>query len=263
MKILELSDILSRSFAITDVSVIYQTNLWSVCNHLDGRIYNGFLLIKEGSCKYEWGGRCADVGEGTLIYLPTGSRHRVSAKEQSLNFYRINFTLTDLYDGERVVFSDEPLIICSDAPRALFDTCERMIGASLSKDGVLKNLGGISEILDFSAHTAKRCDTRRIAPAISYLDNRYTEEVEVADLAAMCYMSEAHFFRLFKRETGTSPIDYKNALRINKACELLLDMECSVSDVSSLVGFDNLCYFTRVFKKEVGLTPTEYRRRKA
>ena len=52
MKLIDINETSKMKLAISDVSVIKQTNLWSVCQHPDGRIYNGFLLISSGECVY-------------------------------------------------------------------------------------------------------------------------------------------------------------------------------------------------------------------
>ena len=262
MKTIDFSEFYKGRYAITDISVIDQTNLWSVCDHAGGRIYNGFILFKNGSCNYEWNGNRIPVGKGTLIYLPTGSKHKVTAKERSLNFYRINFTVRDVQSGEIVVFSDTPKVITQDTPMAVFGICENMCRWSLSDKEVFKNLSAIAEILDFVLHNLKSTDISRISPAVEYIENHFTEDFTISALANICYISEAHLFRLFKEELGTSPVEYKNILRIKRAQQLLCDPECSIGDISAMVGFENLCYFSRTFKKIVGYNPSQYRNTK-
>ena len=83
MKKIELHKISGMRFAISDISVIYQTNLWNVCHHPGGRIYNGFLLFDGGECDVISGKEQIHVGAGALLYLPTGSTHKVIAPERS------------------------------------------------------------------------------------------------------------------------------------------------------------------------------------
>ena len=259
MKVIPFSDIFSIKFAISDISVIYQTNNWSLCDNSDGRKMNGFLLIEDGECLYRWRADEARLHKGALIYLPKGSAHTVRAYEHSLNFYRINFTLTDLSDGEEIVFSDSPLLVTDSATKSIFNLCEEMRHATLSESGAFRRLALLSELLDF-VRQIKRRGGGRIAPAIDYVESHYAEELDVRKLSEMCYMSEAHLFRLFKSETGMSPIEYKNSLRIRKAKELLLDRECSISEISTMLGFENACYFSRIFKRITGCSPLDFRR---
>lgn len=259
MKILNLSDALKKRYALCDISVIYQTNMWSVCTHPSGRIYNGFLLFDSGEGSIEWSGGKIDITPGLLVYLPSGSRHRTSAKYHSLHFYRINFVMSDIADGEKIVFSDRPVAISYDAPKNLYSIAEGMCRDTLSESSSLKSLSAMAQILEYMNHIEKKSDKRRVADAISYIDDHYTEDISVSELAKMCFLSEAQLFRLFKREVGMPPVDYKNHLRIKKAQELLLGRECSIGEISTLVGFENPCYFSRCFKRITGMSAAEYR----
>lgn len=261
MKKIELHKISGMRFAISDISVIYQTNLWNVCHHPSGRIYNGFLLFDGGECDVIYGNEQIHIGAGALLYLPTGSTHKVIAPERSLHFYRINFTMTDLSDGEHIVFSDEPILISADTPRSIFSLSAEMCKNTLIENGIFKNLSAMSEILDYMRHVIKKNDSRKISDAIYYVENHYTEDIDVDYLASMSYLSRAQLFRLFKKEVGMSPIEYKNSLRLKKAEELLAFHDCTVSEISELVGFENCCYFSRAFKAHTGLSPLEYRKK--
>ena len=67
--------------------------------------------------------------------------------------------------------------------------------------------------------------------------------------------------RVFKEETGTAFHDYRNAVRIGKARQLLLHEDLRITDVASAVGFDDQSYFTKVFRRFTGMTPLRYRAR--
>ena len=261
MKHVSLPEIFDMRFSLSDISTIYQTNAWSVCHHPDGRLYNGFLLFDSGECSIISGGEEIKVTPGTLVYLPTGSTHRVVAKERSLHFYRINFIMTDLEDGERIVFSRGPLVITENVPRQIFTLAEQMCSFTLVERGLLKNISHLSELLDFACGSLIKSDRGRIGAAVRYVEEHYTEDIDVEYLASLCYISVAHLFRLFGREVGMSPVKYKNYLRIKKAEELLLDKECSVAEVAELVGFESCPYFSRTFKEISSYSPLEYRRK--
>ena len=49
-------------------------------------------------------------------------------------------------------------------------------------------------------------------------------------------------------------------LRIQKSCELLLNSDKKVYEISALVGYNDVKYFNRVFKNEMNVSPDEYRR---
>jgi transcriptional regulator GlxA family with amidase domain len=68
-------------------------------------------------------------------------------------------------------------------------------------------------------------------------------------------------FQLFKQNTGLTPNDYLQRLRIAKARELLTTTSQSVTEIAFAAGFASSQYFSRVFRKYTGQMPSEYRRR--
>lgn len=100
-----------------------------------------------------------------------------------------------------------------------------------------------------------------IEPALSFLEQNYKKRISVQRLASLCFLSPSRFFYLFKEQTGTSPILYKNKLALQYAAqELLASPEKSVASIANAHGFHNLIYFERLFKKTTGKTPSQYRK---
>jgi AraC-like DNA-binding protein len=81
-----------------------------------------------------------------------------------------------------------------------------------------------------------------------------------AEVAAELGMSESRFSRFFRRATGNNFTDFVNRVRINRACQLLMESERRVGDIGYEVGFNNLANFNRRFLEIKGMTPTEFRR---
>ena len=72
-------------------------------------------------------------------------------------------------------------------------------------------------------------------------------------------LSQHYFSDLIKKETGRKPKDHINDFVINKAKNMLLGTEQSVSEIAYDLGFNYPSYFTRLFKSKTGQTPGEYR----
>ena len=110
----------------------------------------------------------------------------------------------------------------------------------------------------YSENALKLSGNNRIAFVINYIREHLSENLTVAELSKQAYMSESHFFRVFKNETGLSPIDFINNERIKLATRLLADPKMKIKEVYMRCGFDNRSYFNRVFKRKQNLSPTEY-----
>lgn len=92
------------------------------------------------------------------------------------------------------------------------------------------------------------------------IQERYMEELTLEDIAAEVELSTAYVSKIFKREMNITFVQYLNAVRLDKAKELLATTNYSAARIAEMVGYRDEKYFLRVFKKEVGLTTGEYRR---
>ncbi len=76
------------------------------------------------------------------------------------------------------------------------------------------------------------------------------------------YMNPDYLGKLFRQETGQRFSVYLTKLRIEKAVDLIVEMDdVKVVTLAEMIGFgDNPQYFSQVFKKYTGYTPSEYRK---
>jgi AraC-like DNA-binding protein len=127
------------------------------------------------------------------------------------------------------------------------------------------SLGLTRERLTFGSEpgpdAASRASCERAELTISYMKAHLNQPLQVPKLAAMVNVSPSHFFALFKRHTGFSPIDFFIRLRMSRARELLDHTAASVKEVAAALGYDDPFYFSRVFKAVYHQAPTLYRQR--
>ncbi|MGI6031346.1 MAG: AraC family transcriptional regulator [Eubacteriales bacterium] len=69
-----------------------------------------------------------------------------------------------------------------------------------------------------------------------------------------------HICRSFKRFLGTTPSEYVNSLRLQRAVHLITDTSLNINEVAYRVGFSNMSFFFRLFKTTYGTTPNQFRR---
>lgn len=100
---------------------------------------------------------------------------------------------------------------------------------------------------------------RKIEQSLDYMRQHLDQPLQVADLAARVNVSPSHFFALFKRRTGSAPIDYFIRLRMQHACRLLDETSLNVKEVAATLGYDDPFYFSRVFKAVNHVPPSRYR----
>jgi len=101
----------------------------------------------------------------------------------------------------------------------------------------------------------------QLGETISFIEHNLDRNIRITELLALSHMSESSLLRAFKKITGTSPLDYHLKKRIEKACELLVDKDQSITMIAYDTGFNDSNYFSRQFKKIKGETPRTYRKR--
>lgn len=114
----------------------------------------------------------------------------------------------------------------------------------LTREPVLKN-----EYLDHEMDTA-----------VTYFNENYNRDINIEEYATSKGMSVSWFIRSFKKFTGSTPMQFIVALRVNNAQVLLETTNYSINEISKIVGYDNQLYFSRLFHKLKGFSPREYRK---
>ena len=118
----------------------------------------------------------------------------------------------------------------------------------------------------FIRDTATRIDSGKqkkigsiIDRADRYMQEHFSEEIALEDVARAVNLSPYYFSRFYKEETGVNFIDRLTAVRVEKANEYLARTEYTVKDVARAVGYADPNYFSKLFKKVTNMTATEYK----
>ena len=102
---------------------------------------------------------------------------------------------------------------------------------------------------------------RRLCRARDLLREVGDVPVPIRDIARVVDVSPFHFIRQFEAVFGRTPHQYRIDSRIERAKNLLLTGELSVTDVCLEVGFSSLGSFSTLFANRVGEAPSSFRRR--
>ncbi len=92
-----------------------------------------------------------------------------------------------------------------------------------------------------------------------YVNEHYRNEISFLDLARVAHISRSYLSSLFKREVGCSFPEYLVKFRINKAAEILDRKKIQLSELASLVGYEDYSQFSKMFKKYKGCSPKYYK----
>lgn len=133
----------------------------------------------------------------------------------------------------------------------------------IGRDDNLMMIAGLYQLMSLhAAHTDSTRNTYspRVRHLIYFMHENYASFLTEDTLAESLHLSTRYMHRIFKTETGVSPIQYLNTYRIHCAKKLLEEGDIPIGSIASACGFATHNYFCTVFRKySGGLSPTEYR----
>ena len=105
--------------------------------------------------------------------------------------------------------------------------------------------------------------TRELSPIVQkvvfMIDSDISSDLSLSGLAEAVNVSSGYLSSIFKREIGSTVMDYIIAKRMKHACYLLSSTHLQIQTVALHCGIMDVQYFSKLFKKKVGMTPREYR----
>ena len=95
----------------------------------------------------------------------------------------------------------------------------------------------------------------------AWIPEHLDEDLSVSALAGRLHLSERQFARVFRRELGTTPGDYVEQLRVERARSDLESGTASLEEIAGRCGFAGAEVMRRAFQRRIGTSPSEYRQR--
>lgn len=228
------------------------------------------------------GEKSEPYGPGTISLIPSNFPHGIHSKEGGVcrwEFLYLDFAgfvercyRSDVYKGMRILdqITQFPILIetedyprISSVVRAILD--ENRAQETLNREAV----GGymfvlLQELVRLNKRMSENnkkesLHVEKIRPALVHIETHFHEEIKIKTLAEVCNLSEPYFRKLFRNCMKTSPLEYINTVRVQKACDFLQKKDFPVNDLAWQVGYSSVSTFERNFKKIVGQTPKQWR----
>lgn len=98
-----------------------------------------------------------------------------------------------------------------------------------------------------------------LAKALEYIEEDYTKDLHVSDIAQAAMVSETYLRRLFAECCTVTPMQYVKLNRIEAACRLLKNKDVNINEVAFKVGYTNITTFINNFKQITGMTPKQWK----
>lgn len=89
----------------------------------------------------------------------------------------------------------------------------------------------------------------RLQRVLKHIHGHISQNIDIDELASVACFSTPYLIRLFKRELGTSPLQYVNQKKVERAQLMLFTTDMPVKEVAYSLGFSDHSYFIRMFRK--------------
>ncbi|MDR1381986.1 MAG: AraC family transcriptional regulator [Tannerella sp.] len=237
-----------------------------------GRILDEYVLlyISDGCGSFSSSAKeNVKLKAGSMVLLFPGEWHSYAPdKSRGWEEYWIGFKGHEMdervgngiFDRQKNLFNTgcNPEIVKLYA-NAIHIALEQNAGYQQILSGIANLLLGMTYSLDKIAASDPKKITRQINRAKMIMFEHSHTNIRPEDIADKICMSYSWFRHIFKQQTGLSPNQYMQELRIRKSRELLVMTTLTCQEIAYKVGYENPIYFGVVFKRMTGYSPGKYR----
>ncbi|ELS57166.1 GlxA family transcriptional regulator [Streptomyces viridochromogenes] len=212
------------------------------------------------------GARIASICTGAFVLAHAG----LLEGRRATTHWRFADVLAERFPGTRVdpsvLYVDEGRILTSAGIAAGLDLCLHMIrrdhGAAVAAKAARmlvmppQRTGGQAQYIEYRAPEE---DTADLGDTLQWMRGKLGEPLSLADIAAHAMMSRRSLARHFRAQTGTTPLRWLLAQRVQRARELLETTALPLTRVAQECGFGSVETLRHHFARQVGTTPSAYR----
>lgn len=222
------------------------------------RYYDAVSFFVDGEIEYTFPRGKLTAKKGDILFLPGNLPYSGVRHTDEVAFIVLDFKCSR--DDEFEEFGS-PLIIKNQKYETLLPSFENALDI-WEKQSAQSSVLIKSFLYSIIAHAFEEGKNggSSFDEILSYVAANATDpSLSVLMLCEKFFISESQLRRNFHKNTGLSPIDYIQTLRINKAKNELSNTEKEIKQIASECGFASPYYFSRCFSKYVGMSPSKYR----
>lgn len=237
------------------------------CGHKNGRNDFYLMYLCRGKLKVQHGKNEFIFKSGqVIIFPPHVPTLYTNISEDKIDYFWIHFTGNE---AEKLISNAlltvaTPIDVSID--EKIISEFQSLFKEYIDRDFLFEttSIAKFINIISLFGRAAARLNKDHISNSLkftlNYIDENYTKEIDIKELAKKEHISYAYFRTIFKKKTGISPNQYIIMLRLRNASILLKQTELSIKEIAESVGFSDQMYFSRIFKKRFGMTPRDFRK---
>ncbi len=225
--------------------------------------------ITGGKGVYQVGDNKYHLGKGSGFFIkPNIVTFYQADNKNPWKYFWVGFNglKADSYINQAELTMSNPIIHSSN-PDFIQMCFSQMIGTQNLKYGRELRLHGWLEILlsqlieeksqEPLFQTSKQRNEYYVYKIKDYLVSNYANIVDMKEVADYIGFNQSYLGAVFKQITNMTMYQMLIHIRMQKACELLLN-GFLVSQISKSVGYNDPYHFSKMFKKHVGISPSQF-----
>ncbi len=234
------------------------------------------FLCLEGGNSFLIDDKLYEISDGDLFVINQFEAHKVAPdKSDKFKRYIMHIHPAFLYDlsGSDANLSEcfyaanrvNKITLNTNQLQKLVDLFESLKNKEVYGDQTYKKLRVTEILLETnrlfalsSKQNTEDVSHKTIHLVIDYINNNYSKELKLEDIAKSAFISVNQLCRIFNKYCSTTVTKYIISKRITEAKKLLAD-GTSVTDTAYMCGFNDYANFIKTFKKTVGISPGKYR----
>jgi AraC family transcriptional regulator len=223
-----------------------------------------FYLVLEGRCEEVGGQKTSTCGPSTLVFHPVGESHanRWPGSGGRALHIEISRARADKIREYAPIPEKRAEFRGGAAPwlaMRLYREYSRPDGASpLALEGLALEV--LAEAFRQGIPAPECTSPKWLVRTRELLHDRLDEGLSLGEIAAAVGVHPAHLARTFRRKYDCSPGEYLRRLRVEFACQKLVETDSPLAEIALAAGFSDQSHLTKTFRRYNGMTPGEYRR---
>lgn len=228
-------------------------------------------FVLDGHGKYQVGDEVYELsaGQGFLIEPEVLTFYQADAKDPwtylwiGFNGEKAREFMKDIgLNSQKLIFRSQHADKLKDIVIRMLKNNTYSVTSQFILEGLLYTfLSVLTQDIEISFSSEKERENLYIRKAIEYIQNTYSNNIKVTDIASYVCINRSYLYTLFQKNIGMSPQEYLANYRLTRAAELLDVTDLPIGSVAMSCGYRDPLVFSKAFKGKKGMSPSQYRKK--
>ena len=228
-------------------------------------------FVLDGHGKYQVGDEVYELsaGQGFLIEPEVLTFYQADAKDPwtylwiGFNGEKAREFMKDIgLNSQKLIFRSQHADKLKDIVIRMLKNNTYSVTSQFILEGLLYTfLSVLTQDIEISFSSEKERENLYIRKAIEYIQNTYSNNIKVTDIASYVCINRSYLYTLFQKNIGMSPQEYLANYRLTRAAELLDVTDLPIGSVAMSCGYRDPLVLSKAFKGKKGMSPSQYRKK--